>query len=181
MEDCIDNLGSATHVSKLDLLKGYWQVPLIPRASEILAFVTPDDCLQYNVLAFGLRNAPATFQRLVNVVLSGIPNCTAYLDDLVVYSSTWSEHMQILTMVFERLAKASLTLNLAKCDLGKATVTYVGKQVGHGQVRPVEAKVVAITGFPRTHYQTWVAPVSWHGWLLQKFLPEFLYSGGPFD
>ena len=148
MEDCIDSLGSATHGSKLDLLKGYWQVPLTPRASEISAFVTPDDCLQYNVLAFGLRNAPATFQSLVNVVLSGIPNCTAYLDDLVVYSSTWSEHMQILTLVFERLAKASLTLNLAKCDFGKATVTYLGKQVGHGQVRPVEAKVMAITGFP---------------------------------
>ena len=63
-------------------------------------------------------------------------------------SSTWSGHMQILTMVFERLMKASLTLNLAKCDFGKATVTYLGKQVGHGQVRPVEAKVVAITGFP---------------------------------
>jgi hypothetical protein len=147
MEDCIDSLGSATHVTKLDLLKGYWQVPLTPFA-EISAFVTPHDCLQYNVLAYGLWNAPATFQRLVNVVLSGIPNCTAYLDDLVVYSSTWSEHMQNLTLVFKRSAKASLTLNLAKCDFGKVTVTYLGKQVGHGQVRPIEAKVMAITGFP---------------------------------
>ena len=168
MEDCIDSLGSATHVSKLDLLKGYWQVPLTPCASEISAFVTPDDCSQYNVLAFGLRNAPATFQGLVNVVLSGIPNCTAYLDDLVVYSNTWSGHVQILTLVFERLAKASLTLNLAKCDFGKATVTYLGKRVGHGQVRPVGAKVMAITGFP--------APTTKRE--LRRFL---LHSGGPID
>ncbi len=73
-------------MSKLDLLKGYWQVPLTPRASEISAFVTPDRFLQYKVMAFGLRNAAATFQRLVNLVLAEVPNCNAYLDDLVIYS-----------------------------------------------------------------------------------------------
>lgn len=148
MEDCIDNVGSAKFVSKLDMLKGYWQVPLTPRASDISAFVTPDSFLQYNVMAFGLRNAPATFQRLVNKVMADVPNCSAYLDDLVVYTSTWPEHVSVLTMVFQRLADASLTLNLAKCEFGKATVTYLGKQVGKGQVRPVEAKVVAIKEFP---------------------------------
>lgn len=55
--------------------------------SEISAFVSPDAFLQYSVMAFGLRNAPATFQRLVNFVLADVPNCNAYLDDLVVYSS----------------------------------------------------------------------------------------------
>lgn len=148
MEDCIDNVGSAEFVSKLDMLKGYWQVPLTQRASEISAFVTPDSFLQYRVMAFGLRNAPATFQRLVNTVLAGVPNCSAYLDDLVVYSSTWSEHLSTLAIVFQRLANASLTLNLAKCDFCKATVTYLGKQVGGGQVRPVEEKVSAIKEFP---------------------------------
>lgn len=93
MEDCVDNIGSAQFVSKLYLLKGYWQVPLTARASEISAFVTPDHFLQYNVLAFGMRNAPATFQRLVNTVLAGVPHCNAYLDDLVIYTDTWSEHI----------------------------------------------------------------------------------------
>lgn len=65
MEDCIDNLGSAKFVTKLDLLKGYWQVPLTARAAEISAFVTPDNFLQYRVMAFGLQNAPATFQRQI--------------------------------------------------------------------------------------------------------------------
>lgn len=148
MEDCIDNVGSAKFVSKLDMLKGYWQVPLTSRASDISAFVTPDSFLQYNVMAFGLRNAPATFQRLVNKVMADVPNCSAYLDDLVVYTSTWPEHVSVLSMVFQRLANASLTLNLAKCEFCKATVTYLGKQVGKGQVRPVEAKVVAIKEFP---------------------------------
>jgi len=148
MEDCVDSIGSARFVSKLDLLKGYWQVPLTSRASDISAFVTPDCFLQYHVMAFGLRNAPATFQRLVQTVLAGVPNCKAYLDDLVIFSDDWKEHLSLLRTVFERLESASLTLNLAKCVFGQATVTYLGKQVGNGQVKPVDEKVAAITKFP---------------------------------
>ncbi len=148
MEDCVDSVGSAKFVSKLDLLKGYWQVPLTARASEISAFVTPDCFLQFNVMAFGLRNAAATFQRLVNLVLADVPNVNAYLDDLIVYSQSWPEHVSLLQTVFERLERAFLTLNLSKCEIGKATVTYLGKQVGEGQVRPLTAKITAISEFP---------------------------------
>ncbi|XP_062420777.1 uncharacterized protein LOC134132778 isoform X2 [Pungitius pungitius] len=148
MEDCIDNLGNAKFVSKLDLLKGYWQVPLTDRAAVVLAFVTPDHFAQYKVMAFGMCNAPATFQRLVNTVLAGVTNCNAYLDDVIVYTETWEEHLRILEQVFRRLAQANLTLNLSKCEFGKATVTYLGRQVGQGQVRPVEAKISAISGCP---------------------------------
>lgn len=81
-------------------------------------------------MAFGLRNAPATFQRLMNKVLNGVQNCKAYLDDIIVYSNTWEEHLTTLRVVFDHLFKASLTLNLVKCEFGKATVTYLGKQVG---------------------------------------------------
>lgn len=76
MEDCIDCIGCTTFVAKLDLLKGYWQVPLTACASEISAFTTPD--------AFGLKNAPAAFQGLMNQVLASVKNCEAYLDDVVV-------------------------------------------------------------------------------------------------
>ncbi|XP_073768826.1 uncharacterized protein [Danio rerio] len=140
MEDCVDALGTAKFVSKLDLLKGFWQIPLSDRASDISAFVTPDDFMQYCVMAFGLRNAPSTFQRLINTVLMGVRNCNTYLDDLVIYSTDWSEHVSTLREVFMRLEKASLTLNLAKCDFGKATITYLGKEVGQGQVKPIGAK-----------------------------------------
>ncbi len=148
MEDCVDKVGAATYVTKLDLLKGYWQVPLTSRASEISAFVTPDALLQYSVMAFGMRNAPATFQRLMNQVLSGVTNVEVYLDDVVVFSNTWEEHLNQLYVIFDRLNKASLTLNLAKCEFAKATVTYLGKCVGQGQVKPVEAKIAAIVEFP---------------------------------
>ena len=78
-------------------------------------------------MAFGMCNAPATFQRLGNTVLSSITNCNAHLDDLIVYSTTWEEHIAVLIEVFTWLANASLTLNVAKCKFGKATVTYLGR------------------------------------------------------
>lgn len=148
MEDCVDSVGSSRYVTKLDLLKGYWQVPLTPRASEISAFVTPDAFMQYTVMAFGMRNAPATFQRLMRIVLSEVQNCEVYLDDVVVYSMTWEDHLCTLRLVLKRLAEASLTLNLSKCEFARAAVTYLGKTVGQGQVKPVQAKVEAIVAFP---------------------------------
>ncbi len=82
------------------MLKGYWQVPLTSQASEISAFVTPDNFLQYTAMTFRLRNAPATFQHLVNIVLHDVPNCNMYLDDLVLYSLNWTEHVCLLRKVF---------------------------------------------------------------------------------
>ncbi len=146
MEDCVDRIGCAHFITKLDLLKGYWQVPLTACASEISAFVTPDNLLQYSVIAFGMHNASAMFQSLMQRELSRIPKCEAYLDDVVVYSHTWEEHLSSLDQVFKQLANASLTLNLKKCEFAKGVVTYLGKKVGQGQV-----KVEAILKFPIPH------------------------------
>lgn len=86
-------------------------------------------------MSFGLRNAPATFQRLMNLVVAGLGGCAVYLDDVVV------DHLQHIGALFSRLAEAHLTVNLAKCEFARATVTYLGQVVGQGQVRPVDAKV----------------------------------------
>ena len=93
VEDCIDKIGSAEYVSKFDLLKGYWQIPLTPRAKEVTAFVTPTGFYQYKVMPFGLKNAPATFQRMIHDVLAGLEGCEGYIDDIVVFSDTWEQHM----------------------------------------------------------------------------------------
>lgn len=149
MEDCVDSVGAAKFVSKFDLLKGYWQVPLSKRAQEISAFITPTGLYSYTVMPFGLRNAPATFQRLMNRVVSGLEGCSVYLDDLVIYSDTWHSHLQRIRALFERLEEARLTINLAKCEFARATVTYLGRVVGQGRVAPVQVKVMAIEKFPR--------------------------------
>ena len=148
IDDLIDRIGSAKFVSKFDLLKGYWQVPLSPRARELSAFVTPEGLYQYKVMPFGMKNAPATFQRLINSVTSGLEGCEAYLDDIVVYSTTWDEHLQRITSLFDRLSKANLTVNLKKTEFAHAQVSFLGHVVGLGTVRPLDAKVEAILNFP---------------------------------
>ena len=148
INDCRDKMGSSKIVSKFDLLKGFWQVPLTERAKEVSAFVTPDGLFQYKVMPFGMKNSPATFQRLINQVVSGLPGCDAYIDDVIIYSETWEEHLDIMRKLFERLSAAKLTVNLSKCEFGKATVTFLGHVVGQGLVKPIEAKVTAICEFP---------------------------------
>lgn len=153
-QDCVDQVGGAEYVTKLDLLKGYWQVPLTP------AFVTPDTFLQYTVMPFGMHNAPATFQCLVNTVLSGVDGCEVYLDDIVIYSGSWVEHLKPMYNVFGRLREGNLTPNLAKCKFGRANMTYLGKVVGRGQVKPVYTKVEAIVSFPPPR-----TPAFWGWWV----------------
>ena len=146
MENCVDQVGSAQFVSKFDLLKGYWQVPLSQRAREISAFGLFSYC--HLVMSFGLQNAPATFQRLMNMVVSGLDGCAVYLDDVVIYSDSWEDHVDCDRKLLDRLCDAHMTVNLVKCEFAKATVTYLGKVVGQGQVRPVQAKVTAVEQYP---------------------------------
>ncbi len=100
IEDCVDRVGSAKFVSKFDLLKGYWQVPLTQRAQEISAFITSEGLFSYNVMSFGLRNAPATFQRLMNRVVFGLEGVAVYLDDVVVFSDSWDQHLSRIADLF---------------------------------------------------------------------------------
>ena len=86
IEDCIDRVGRAKYVTKFDLLKGYWQILLTDRARCLSAFATPDGLCQYCVMPFGMKNAPATFQRMINKLLRGVKGCEAYMDDVVVHS-----------------------------------------------------------------------------------------------
>ena len=147
IEDCIDKIGRARFVSKFDLLKGFWQVPLTERAKRVSAFVTPDGLFNYCVMPFGMRNSPATFQRLINQVISGLVGCEAYIDDLVLYSESFEEHLLRLRALFDRLLEAKLTINLAKSEFCQGTVQYLGHIVGQGQVKPVNAKIEAIVNY----------------------------------
>jgi len=148
VDDCIDKIGHANYVSKFDLLKGYWQVPLSRRAQELSAFVTPDGLFQYRVMPFGMKNAPATFQRMMNKVISGLDGCEVYIDDLVLYSASWEEHVKLLREFFRRLRDAHLTVNLSKSEFCRARVVFLGHIVGQGEVAPVASKVDAILNFP---------------------------------
>lgn len=90
-------------------------------------------------MPFGTKNSP---------VIVDLEGCGAYVDDVVIYSKTWEEHLRTIRKFFERLSRAMLTTNLSKSEFGKAQVTYLGQVVGQGEVNPVSAKVEAIANFP---------------------------------
>lgn len=93
---------------------------------EITAFVTSSGLYSYSVMSFRLRNATAMFQRLMNRVVSGLSGCAVYLDDVIVCSGTWEQHLERVRALFSRLAEARLTVNLAKFEFAKATVVHGG-------------------------------------------------------
>ena len=146
--DCIDQIGNAKFVSTFDMLKGYWQVPLNQRAREISAFVTSSGLYQYKVMPFGMKNAPPTFRRMVNKLVRDIDGCEGYIDDVVIFSDNWSDHIRQIKRFFQIMREAKLTINLMKSEFGKATVKYLGHIVGQGQVRPLDAKIQTITKYP---------------------------------
>ena len=148
MDDCIDHIGHAKYVSKFDLLKGFWQIPLTERAKAVSAFVTPDGHYQYKVMPYGMKNSPASFQRLVNHLINDLPGCKGYIDDIIIYSDDWETHVDRICALFHRLSEANLSINLSKCEFGQARVTYLGHVVGQGEVKPVTAKIESIIALP---------------------------------
>lgn len=179
LEGCIDQVGCAQFITKVDLLKGYFQVPLTERASEVSAFVMHEGLYRFKVLPFGMKNAPATFQRLMNSVMKGLRNTVTYIDDVVTFSETWDDHAKQLRDLFEALRAAGVVVNLPKCKFGKGTVTYLGHQVGCGTVLPQAAKVQAILDFPVPHTRIqlmWILGMcEFYRW----FVPNFAAITGP--
>ncbi|KAL0180385.1 hypothetical protein M9458_025827, partial [Cirrhinus mrigala] len=155
VDELLDRLGRARYISTLDLTKGYWQVPLTASAKPKTAFSTPSGHWQYRTLPFGLHGAPATFQRMMDIILR--PHqayAAAYIDDVVVHSEAWDEHLDPLRRVLSELRRAGLTANPRKCHLALSEAKYLGFQVGRGLIRPQEKKVEAIHSAPRPATKT---------------------------
>ncbi|CAM5099684.1 unnamed protein product [Eretmochelys imbricata] len=133
----------------LRLNKGYWQVPLDESAKERSAFITHVGLYEFNVLPFRLRNAPTTFQKLVDSLLAGLGEyAVTYLDDVAIFSDSWAEQLEHLQKVFESIREAELTVKAKNCQIGLNRVTYLGHRVGQGTINPLQAKVNAIQKWP---------------------------------
>jgi len=123
-DDTLDMLRGARVFSKIDCAAGYWQVPMHSADKAETAFVTSDGQYQFNVMPFGLVNAPATFQRMMDAILAGIKwtFCMVYFDDIIIFSPDMLTHLRHQDEVFRRLAEARITLKLSKCVV-QATTT----------------------------------------------------------
>ena len=148
IDDIIDAVGKAKFLTQIDMLKGYYQIPLTKKAKLISAFVTPFGLFEYTRLPFGLCNAPATFQRVINTNIQDLDGTYAYLDDILIVSDTWEEHLRRLCALLARLKKIGLTINLAKSSFCKAQVKYLGHIIGSGKILPKAENIDAINNYP---------------------------------
>lgn len=150
VDESLDFLARGKYISTLDLARGYWQVSMAPASRPKTAFISHKGLYQFKVMPFGLSNAPATFQRLMNTVLAGLIYncCVVYLDDIVVASPTFEQHLKDLGNVLSRLSEAGLSLKLEKCHFCKPSLRYLGYVVTPEGLSPDESKVSAIRDFP---------------------------------
>ncbi|CAK9816540.1 Retrovirus-related Pol polyprotein from transposon 17.6 [Anthophora quadrimaculata] len=151
ISEILDHLGEAQYFSTFDLASGFQQIEMNPKDRHKTAFTTPNGHYEYVRMPEGLKNAPATFQRLMDQVLRGLQGIEVfvYLDDIVVYAKNLDEHKKKIRRLFMRLADAGLSLQPDKCEFLKTEVAYLGHVIGKNGLRPDPKKITAVKNFPR--------------------------------
>ena len=154
IDDSLDALAGAAWFSTLDMLSGYWQVDVAEDDKCKTAFTTHRGLYEFNVMPFGLCNAAGTFERLMQAVCGGLrwDICLIYLDDILVFSKTFDDHIERLETVFKRLEDAGLRLKASKCHLFKHKVSYLGHVISEEGVETDPAKIKSI--------QDWTTPTT---------------------
>ena len=137
MDECIDSLGDAEIFTSLDANSGYWQIEMDAATKDRSAFVSHHGMYQFVRMPFGLRNAPATFQRAIDFILADAKwqFAIVYIDDIIIFSRTPEEHLEHLDTVLGLLAKAGVTLKLNKCHFFREQIEYLGHIIAPGELR----------------------------------------------
>ena len=182
IDDLLDALHGARWFSTFDLKSGNWQVPITESDKAKTAFRTSSGQLyEFNQVPFGLCNAPATFSRLMDRVLAGLHwwTCLFYLDDIIVFSSTWEEHLAQLRQVFEQLRHANLKLGAEKCTFAAKEVSYLGHQVTEEGLLPDSSLLATIREIPPSKTATEVHSFLGLAGYYRRYVKNFAMIAGP--
>jgi cleavage and polyadenylation specificity factor subunit 1 len=147
--DLTSMLAGARVFSKIDLLKGYFQVPVHPDDVPKTAIVTPFGSYVFYFSTFGLRNAGCTFQRMMDQIFGDLPFMLIYVDDLLIFSKNAEDHRHHLEKVLQLMSDNGLVARLDKCVFGVDSVEFLGHHINADGIRPLDSKVSAVRDFPR--------------------------------
>ena len=172
LQDFTSELSGKKYFSKIDLMKGYHQIPVADPDIKKTAVITPFGLFIFPRTPFGLKNAGQDFQRLMDEILGDIPRVYVYIDDILVASETESQHLEDLDNVFKTLAANGMVVQRSKCLLGKPSLEFLGYMVNENGISPLPEKVDAIRAAtpPTTvkELQRWLGMVGYY----RKFLPK---------
>ncbi len=157
--------------SKIDLRKGYYQIPMHPADIRKTTICTPFGLFEFRCMLFGLRNAANTFQQMMDRILTGLSFVFCYLDDIIIASRDEQEHLEHLREVFSRLREAGLVINAEKCVFAATAVEFLGHKVSAAGVEPLHSHVQAVLAHPEptniSELQAFLGNVNFY----RRFLP----------
>lgn len=150
IQDMLTSLQGARYFTSMDAASGYWQVPIHPRSRPLTAFICSEGLFEWNVLPFGLMNAPPFFQRMMNTIFAGMigRGVLIYVDDILVYGSSLEEHNRVLSEALRRLRQEGLLLKPSKCRFAESAVEFLGHVVSDKGIQPAKSKVEVLLNFP---------------------------------
>jgi hypothetical protein len=175
----LGNIGEARIFSRIDLQNAYLQLPLAEESKKYTVINTPEGLFQYNFLPFGISSASAIFQSFISQILSGVPQTICYMDDVLVLTRTYQEHVLVLEKVFEALQGAGVKINNDKCKYFTDSVEYLGHLFTSRGARPNPEKVRAILDAPCPsnvkEVQSFVGLCTYYS----RFIPNFSSAFAP--
>ena len=176
IQDCLDSLDGAKYFSSMDLSSGYWQVQLTEDAKDKTSFYGAGGGLwRFKVMPFGLCNAPATFERLMERVLGQLQwqICLCYLDDILIFSRSVAQHLEHLKKIFLRLREAKLKLKPKKCHFFQRQVSFLGHVVSEDGVSTDTQKVLKVMNCPAPQDVHEVRSIMGLFSYYRRFIPHF--------
>ena len=181
IDDILDSLGDSKYFTTLDLRSGYWQISVDEHDRHKTAFATSNGLYEFNRMPFGLSTAPATFQRTMDIILSGLTYaiCLCYLDDVIVFGRNIQEHCERLDTVLLRMREHNLRVKLSKCKITARQVAFLGHVVSQSGIQPDPAKIAAVRDIPRPQSIKDIRSFLGLAGYYRKFIPDFATVAAP--